>query len=1224
MPSDVRTDSALDFQEVNRNVESNSVSSQDTILNKTIFGLAHDHTYSKISKKPKVLKSKAKNLKSNPEKKKNLKNTKTNTLSLNTKQSKLKILFLNIGGLRGKLRASDFFEKMEEYDISCLVEAKIDKNDLEIVKNKFEKFDIFSNINENYVVEPRAGIIVLSKKHISPHLSFFECKNEISLFFKINRNILNSNKDLLCACVYIPPSTSLYKNDNNFELLTDELIKNKQNFMCDTLIVGDFNAKTNTLPDYVAQNKYTNLTNSEDYPDFELTRYNQDRHVADDYGLKLLHFCKVQDLYIINGRVGKDKNVGNFTTKNASTIDYCLTSPHFFHEIDSFEVEDFNPILSDVHCALSLELKSLIFEGEKPETNQKKHVKKVKWDPKYAEKYQNNLNRQKIENLEKSLENIDTLGTKNEDISEIINQLNEIFTTAKEKTFNKNGKKIFAKKGWYDFQVEKAKKDFKKARSSKQKRKVQISGRRYKNLLRKKEKTHISKMTTLIRKARKKDSAYFWYLLKGPKKSETIKVSLEDFEEFFRDLNVDKTKNTQGDNFEELEHPSNDITDMLNASISDEEIQKGLKALKNKKAVGIDNILNEEIKATFSIFKNIYKKIFNLILDTGIFPEIWADGLIIPLFKKGQKNDPNNYRGITLISCLSKFFTIILNNRLKIVVEKILSEIQAGFRPGYSTLDHIFSLYCIFILYKRMNKPLYMAFIDYQKAFDTIWRAGLWYKLMKQGISGKFLNVIKNMYQKSKSRVFLHGEKSNSFPAETGVKQGDILSPLLFALYINDLEKCLKDQGVQSLQGINSVTEELELNYDLRIALDLLLLYYADDTIILADSAIGLQFALEELQTYCENWKLVVNEGKTKVMCINRREHSDNKFYYNDKELEVVSNFTYLGINFNTRGITAGTINERLISAEKAMFSTLVKCKQNKLPIDISLEMFEKTVIPCALYGAEIFGFNSVAGIETLQLKYIKYSLKLKKSTPTVLVYGETGMLPIEYYVKCRMLGFWVYLVTTKQEKISYKLFTICTFLFLRGLLICPWLQEIKNILEQCGTPFVFYQYQNLDKKWLKNIFLPKIKITLRDQVIQNWAAKLSSDDSTKFLYYKEYGNKFGLKNYFSILPQDLWIPMCKFRTNNHKLPVEIYSWNYFNKQRNERTCNLCNLQDIGDEYHYVMRCPVFDELRKLYVPKYFQNRPSVFKFIELMKTEDNHQLFKLARFFKDIMNVIQ
>ena len=143
-----------------------------------------------------------------------------------------------------------------------------------------------------------------------------------------------------------------------------------------------------------------------------------------------------------------------------------------------------------------------------------------------------------------------------------------------------------------------------------------------------------------------------------------------------------------------------------------------------------------------------------------------------------------------------------------------------------------------------MNKPLYMAFIDYQKAFDTIWRAGLWHKLIKQGISGKFLNVVKSMYEKSKSQVFLHGEKSNPFPAETGVKQGEILSPLLFAFYINDLENCLRDQGVQPLQGIKSVSEELELNLDLQIMLDLLLLYYADDTIILADSAIGLQFAL--------------------------------------------------------------------------------------------------------------------------------------------------------------------------------------------------------------------------------------------------------------------------------------------------------------------------------------------------------------------------------------------
>ena len=114
--------------------------------------------------------------------------------------------------------------------------------------------------------------------------------------------------------------------------------------------------------------------------------------------------------------------------------------------------------------------------------------------------------------------------------------------------------------------------------------------------------------------------------------------------------------------------------------------------------------------------------------------------------------------------------------------------------------------------------------------------------------------------------------------------------------------------------------------------------------------------------------------------------------------------------------------------------------------------------------------------------------------------------------------------------------------------------------------------------------------------------------------------SNLGSKTIFSILPQDLWIPMCKFRTTNHKLPVEVYSWSYFKKERNERICNLCNLEDIGDEYHYVMKCPIFDDLRKLYIPKYFTVNPSVYKFIELMKMEDKHTIFKMARFSKAII----
>ena len=162
--------------------------------------------------------------------------------------------------------------------------------------------------------------------------------------------------------------------------------------------------------------------------------------------------------------------------------------------------------------------------------------------------------------------------------------------------------------------------------------------------------------------------------------------------------------------------------------------------------------------------KDVYLKLFNCIFDSGNFPDSWAEGLIVPIYKKkGSKEDPNNYRGVTLLSCLGKYFNSILNARFKKVSEKLISNIQAGFREGFSTMDHVFTIVSIINLYEKMGINLYVAFIDYQKAFDTIWRDGLWFKLVKEGIGGKFLNIIKNMYSKLKSCVLVNWQKSQFF-----------------------------------------------------------------------------------------------------------------------------------------------------------------------------------------------------------------------------------------------------------------------------------------------------------------------------------------------------------------------------------------------------------------------------------------------------------------------------
>ena len=205
--------------------------------------------------------------------------------------------------------------------------------------------------------------------------------------------------------------------------------------------------------------------------------------------------------------------------------------------------------------------------------------------------------------------------------------------------------------------------------------------------------------------------------------------------------------------------------------------------------------------------KNAIVSLFNIVLKSGTVPTDWCTGIIIPLFKnKGSVDDVNNYRGITLLSVLGKLFTSALNSRLTTYLEGIsaLGEDQAGFREGYSTLNHIFVLHCLIDFYLQKNKRLYCAFVDYSKAFDLIDRSTLWIKLLGIGIKGKVINVIYNLYASAKSCVKKKNDLSQYFSCNVGVRQGDNLSPLLFATFLNDFESYVS----QEYEGLSFVNRE--------------------------------------------------------------------------------------------------------------------------------------------------------------------------------------------------------------------------------------------------------------------------------------------------------------------------------------------------------------------------------------------------------------------------------
>jgi hypothetical protein len=196
------------------------------------------------------------------------------------------------------------------------------------------------------------------------------------------------------------------------------------------------------------------------------------------------------------------------------------------------------------------------------------------------------------------------------------------------------------------------------------------------------------------------------------------------------------------------------------------------------------------VLSLFNAHPEVILKLFNIILSQGVHIAKWNTALINPIHKKGSKCDPLNYRGISLLSCFNNFFTAILNMRLMefCLKNKILSKEQMGFIPGNRTSDAFIVLHNLINDYcHTKNNYIYGCFVDFTRAFDSVPRHKLFEKLIKYNITGKFYESIKNMYTNDLSCVKIGDKLTDTFQNTQGVKQGCILSPILFNIFLADL-----------------------------------------------------------------------------------------------------------------------------------------------------------------------------------------------------------------------------------------------------------------------------------------------------------------------------------------------------------------------------------------------------------------------------------------------------
>ena len=288
-----------------------------------------------------------------------------------------------------------------------------------------------------------------------------------------------------------------------------------------------------------------------------------------------------------------------------------------------------------------------------------------------------------------------------------------------------------------------------------------------------------------------------------------------------------------------------------------EVVKRAIKRLKNNRSPGNDNIPSEIWKYGGDILleerlHSLIRKIWN----EEAIPDVWEEGILIPLHKKGDKLVCSNYRGINLLVTAYKILTIIIYEKMKPYVEDILGEYQAGFRQGRSTNDQLFIIRQIIEKMWEYNKYHVHMFIDFKQAYDSIHRPSMWNIMREMGIPEKLVRVTKACYRNTTCSIRYGKKMSAPIEIKTGLKQGCVLSTVLFNIMMEKVVRNVMNRP----EGIEF--REMTINC----------LGYADDIDIMTEDIRATEQLVSVFKENAERIGLRINEDKTKVMGIARSE----------------------------------------------------------------------------------------------------------------------------------------------------------------------------------------------------------------------------------------------------------------------------------------------------------------------------------------------------------------
>ena len=285
------------------------------------------------------------------------------------------------------------------------------------------------------------------------------------------------------------------------------------------------------------------------------------------------------------------------------------------------------------------------------------------------------------------------------------------------------------------------------------------------------------------------------------------------------------------------------------------------------------------------------------------------------------------------------------------------------------------------------KEKLYVCFVDFEKAFDSVWHKGHFYKIQQVGINGNVLKLIKDLYQKTQCAIKTNNGITEFFKYTKGVRQGCPLSPTLFNLYVDGIFDTINNNSISDVY----LNERNKINT----------LMYADDLVLISRTKEGLQRQIDCLDNYCQKWKLTINIKKTKSMVFNRGNKLINTtFHIRGYPTGNVKSFTYLGFTISSKNCSfQKTIDDLSVKANLAVFAIKSKIKLSQLPMKLAIKIFNTQIVPILLYGSEVWGpymnFDYTSWdqsrTERIQTQFIKQVLGCNFQTPNNMARADSG-----------------------------------------------------------------------------------------------------------------------------------------------------------------------------------------------------------------------------------------